>query len=102
MSGYLERLDQLSGNRQSASLLTIDGRTQNITYPCSERGISLTTFYGWWPVERPLEQPTDGRVRKDNRLLMLDGRQQRITDWAREIGLEPGAIRNRLKSGMRR
>ena len=37
---------------------------------------------------------------KDNRLLMLDGRLQRITDWAREIGLEPGAIRHRLKTGM--
>jgi len=47
-----------------------------------------------WATEK-----TQQNNRTTNRMITFDGRTQSLSEWAREIGIKPGTLRNRIESG---
>jgi len=92
--------------------VTFEGRTQTVTEWARERGLPwqtvYTRIYHGWSVEKALSTPVDpvrqvaaggGTWSRAPRMLTASGRTQSTSEWARELGVRPQTIRNRLNAG---
>jgi hypothetical protein len=104
-----------NNNRSINRVVTLDGRTQTLTQWAAELGVPWTVVFNrvsaGWSVEEALTAPVDsarsvaaaeswdrGRKRGPH-LITADGRTQSMSEWAREVGVRPQVIRNRIKAG---
>jgi hypothetical protein len=93
---------QQANNRRSNRIVEIGGQKRTASEWAREAGLSKEMFHfrleSGWPPERLLF-PAGVAGSAHERLLTIGGRTQSVTRFAREAGIQPHAIYNRLKRG---
>jgi hypothetical protein len=89
-----------SRNKRDTQWVEWNGRRQSLADWADETGISHSTLYHRlvkqnWPIEqalttKPISEP------KQPRLILWNGREQRLSEWARELGIDYKILANRI------
>ena len=83
-------------------ILEHQGRRQTVVEWARELGIGPSTLYNrvrmGWPPDRALQE-RPGTRRVNSRMLTVGGRTQTLPAWAREAGLRPKTVKERLRRG---
>lgn len=89
-------------NRRDNRRVVVDGQSKTIAQWAVGSGLSqhviTSRLKSGWPERDAVSMPV-GVSRINQRWLELDGHQQTLVDWARQIDIHPSAITWRLKQG---
>ena len=91
-----------SRNRSSNRLLTFDSKTLPVSEWAEITGISHSNITHrlkrGWSVEETLTTKESG-LHQGSIRVTINGRSKRIKEWARELGINPNTIYERIKRG---
>lgn len=96
--------EEQNNNKRTNHLLTANGKTATLTQWAAETGLTQSAIRqrlkrGASPAEAVNPNPTERKPPPQSVLLTHDGQTKPVKAWAREKGLSPGTIRNRIKWG---
>ena len=91
-------------NNSIARPVTYNGKTQTVSEWARETGIGFTTIIARLNRNYPIEDVfSKTKVKGGNsptKILVHNGRQQTIAQWAAEIGIPKSILKKRLKAGI--